>query len=177
MRPKIMQCHHSGYCRCKGGWNPWIPHVGKMVRALHIQFVNFSVESIAYLPGGPRKINEQAIRVIDVDLQAMRLQPSLDLVAILFCHSKFFAKLFGREPAMEVWRTWVVKFLDEGLKARLRLRRPFQQEQHVLHEKVVVHPPTVVFRLRLRSRIAGESRKVAFVYWLGNLEGTYRFSA
>ncbi len=116
-----MQGHDAGYGRSKSGRDCRISHIGNVPYSLHLEVMDFSVEGLAYLAGRSRKINEQIVRVINIDLETMRFEPVLYCVAVLLSHSKPLSELVRREPVMKNGRGRVMELFNEFTQLPLLL--------------------------------------------------------
>ncbi len=78
-----MHRHYSRNHRRQGGGNPRLTHIGKVLRAVHLQIVNLGVIGLAYKTRRAAEIDCQSARLHSVDRKAMLLQPTRDSLYVL----------------------------------------------------------------------------------------------
>ena len=116
MRTKIMQRNDAQNRRCKRRRNLRVAHICDVIRSVNFEIVNLSVEGRAHLRRRSREINEHSTRVDNVDREAVCFEPMCNRFQILLRQPESLAKLLCREPLVEVWRSRIVKLINELLK-------------------------------------------------------------
>ena len=130
-----------------------VADVGNVLGAAReLEVVQLGVERLANLRGGTREVDDQAVQVRVVDLQAVRAQPAADDLEVLVCEPELLADLLRREPVVVGRRCRVVHVVDQLLKLRLALGGALQEQQHVLEAHVVGDGAAVVLGVARRGR-------------------------
>ena len=93
----------------------------------------------------------------------VRLKPIGDFIEIAIGWTESLAKFMRADPTVEVSRSFFVEILEELLKLLFILSRPAQLEQHMLHEKVIVHGTAIILGLRFWTSIAVKLDTLSFI--------------
>ena len=161
--PEVVQRDNPLDHGCQRRRNPRIAHVGEMHLALHVQLVDRSVEGLFDLAGRTREIDQDPVGVDLVDAEAVRLEPSGNLIDILLRHAELLAEFVGSQPLVEIGRVLVVQRVDQLVELFFLLGRALQQEEHVLGIEVVRNRAAVILKVRLGPRVAGQPHRLGLV--------------
>ena len=146
--PTIALASAAGILRIAG--------VGHTQLAVDQVVVQLDMEGILDLARRAGVVDQDAVLIDMLDLQAIALQPFRDLVDVRLRQTEPLAEFGGLDPVLEQRRVGIVLLLDKLLQRLFLLRRALQQQQHVIQLQIGVDLAAIVQRINFRTRIAGQ---------------------
>ena len=168
---EIVQRDDACNDRSECGGDLRVADVSNVLLAFHNEMVNFGLEGLAHLSGGPREVDEHAAGINHLDAETVRFEPGGDGVEIGFRHTESFAELLRSKPVMEIRRTSGMEFIKEFLKGLLLFRGALQLQKHMRHREIVGHRAAVVCKHRFGARVAPERDTIHFINGLRDTRG------